>query len=242
MTDFHDDGDGFNEDGYETTPEQDRFSARMSEIREAYQNFCERHSDFHPVGQEAALFRNIFGAYPCYRENVGQFSSPRRLAGSASIEPVLAQIKKLHDEQDPRLRIVRVEDLDFGQIMPGYKPLTRVYLVSVDCENPSIQPNQTDDGPFFLFPEQAVNIAGMTIMHVVESNERGAPSDQAYLYMWPGGLEYYNDPSKEEELQSVVTKNRVITFANPYVWPDRAEADDDDGDDADHVDPMDMIG
>lgn len=233
--DDHDDDDNYGADGgfffFPPTPEQERTTARMNEIREAYQRFSEEHSDFNPVGQEAALFRNIFGAYPCYRDSAKYGAGPVRFGMEEDVSPILAEIKALHDAQSPDLRVVRVEDLDFSRIMKGYNPLTRVYLVSNDYKGPEAErPNG--------YPP--VDIAGMTIMHVVESVHMGAPDNEAYVYMWPGGLEYYNDPAKNEELMSVVSKPRVITFEDPYVWP--ARDDEQAPNDQNNGNPMGMIG
>lgn len=165
------------------------------------------------------MLRNIFGAYPDFLEQVRVTGEtlPRVIMGD-QIEAVLGRISDAYQGQNAES--VRVAPLDFEGIMPGYRPSTRIYLISENFEDPTVERDVFDEygrrvGTMPMVDGQP--ISGMTIMHVVEQAAAGAPADSVRLYMWKGGREYYQADERRAVLNAIVGEPREISFDDSRV-------------------------
>lgn len=189
---------------------------RFAQIEAAYN--ARTSSGVNELGAEGstmAPYRNIFGAYPCYRANIGPHGMPHRVTDMGVVN-TLAEIKRAHAEN--QMQSIRIAPISFEGIMPGYRPRTHLYLVSAHYTDPTLPAVEDMDD----YAEGDVDtsslhpIAGMTIMHVVEKQSEGAPVDADYLYIWRGGMEFYADPEMRAELEGVISQPREITLNKPF--------------------------
>lgn len=197
---------------------------RHEQISRAYQNAIalddESRDYYARIGSPSVkLLHNIFGAYPDFLEQVRMTgeSLPRVVMGEA-LETVLARVGEAY--RAGNAESVRVAQLDFEGIMPGYRPSTRVYLISENYADPTVERDVFDAdgvrvGTMPMVEGQA--ISGMTIMHVVEQAAHGAPADSVRLYIWKGGREYYQTDERRAALNEITGQPREIILDDARV-------------------------
>ncbi len=165
-----------------------RISNALDVLNEAYRRENRLDNLQYMPNAQDVLLAKIFSPYPCYQAKAEQTNRgiflPSMYADTSLDDRSKQFIDLIETLLEGGYTSYPIADLDFTEILPGYKPETTILFTR----------NQS-------------------VMKVVETQENGAPVNRTIYYSWDGGTSFYNaNPNLRDLAEQVIRTPRAISM------------------------------